>query len=301
MKELINGLIELMRPAEWTKSLGNMIVAVVFAGFLYGIKFDFFIFAQGCLSLFLLWSGLYTLNDYTDRKDDASHPFKKNRPIPSGRVNANIALAFSISLIFIAFVLAYFVNNLLLVCTLCMFVNHIFYTMKPFNFKKRPIVDLISGSLVNPVFRFYSGWVLFVPSFNAPLLPLIMILGLQFGGYGLYRMMSKDFEEKKGYKSTIVLVGPKIRYVFYLSIFIGALAYVLACINSILGFYYLGFLPFHYLLLVLLSVPFVPIYLPVLKEPNNVNTHGKHKKIYILLYAHAFVFFTMFFLLYFIS
>ena len=46
--------------------------------------------------------------------------------------------------------------------------------------KKVPIVDLISGSAINPIFRFYSGWVLLTQAFNAPLLPLVFIVGLQF-------------------------------------------------------------------------------------------------------------------------
>lgn len=294
----IQGLIELMRPLEWSKSLGNMIVAVVFAGFLYNISIDLFLFSKGAIALFFLWSGLYALNDYTDRHDDAAHPFKKNRPIPSGKVSAKSALIFALLLIASAFAIALTINNLLVICLSCMLINHLLYTMKPFEFKKRPFVDLISGSLINPLFRFYSGWVLFVPTLSAPILPLIMISGLQFGGYGLYRMMSAGFEENKGYKSTIVLFGPKIKIIFYVSIAIGGIAYLLACLNSIWDIPELGFLPMRYLWLVICSLPLLPLYRPVLKKPDNVKTEKSHKKIYLVLYAHAFAFFIVFLLLY---
>ncbi|MCX8190004.1 MAG: UbiA family prenyltransferase [Candidatus Diapherotrites archaeon] len=298
MLVLIRGLIELMRPLEWSKSLGNMIVAIVFAGFLYNISFDFILFAKGAIALFFFWSGLYALNDYTDRHDDASHPFKKHRPIPSGKVSANFALLFSILLIVAAFAIAITINNLLAICLSAMLINHLLYTMRPFEFKRRAFVDLISGSLINPLFRFYSGWVLFVPNLSAPLLPLIMITSFQFGGYGIYRMMSASFEEQKGYKSTIVLFGPKIKKLFYASIVVGGITYFLACFNSVIGIKELGFLPMRYLWLVICSLPLLPLYRPVLKKPDNVKTEKSHKRIYLLLYLHTFAFFIAFFLLY---
>lgn len=300
MFALLKGLIELMRPLQWTKSLANMIVAVVFAGFLYNVKFDAGLFALGSASLFFLWSGLYALNDYTDRKEDALHPLKKTRAIPSGRVPARLALLFSIALIVLSFLIAFTINNLLVLCLAGMLINHLLYTMKPFSFKKRPVVDLISGSLVNPLFRFYSGWVLFVPAFNAPLLPLIMILSLQFGGYGLYRMISHDFEKSRGYRSSVIVFGQKIKYVFYAGILVGIVAYFFACINSVLKIPGLGFLPLRYIWLAILSAPLAPLYIPAIKNPKNVNTAGSLRFIYLLLYLHALVFFVSFFLLYFL-
>jgi len=298
MLELLKGLIELMRPAEWSKSLANMIVAFVFAGFMYGAKFDAFVFATGAASVFLLWSGLYTLNDYTDRHEDALHPLKKRRAIPSGRVPAKLALVFSLALILLSFLIAFNLNRLLVLCLCAMLMNQILYTLKPFNFKKRPVVDLISGSLVNPLFRFYSGWVLFVPEFNAPILALVMILGLQLGGYGIYRMISGDFEKSRGYGSSIVFFGPKIKYIFYASILLGISAYFFACLNSMLKIPGIGFLPLRYLWLALLSIPLVPLYLPIIANPNKVNTTNVYRFIYALLYLHTFVFFLLFFLLY---
>ena len=298
MFTFLKGLIQLMRPAEWTKSLANMVIAVVFAGFMHGISFSAELFVLGAAGVCLLWSGLYALNDYTDRVEDALHPLKKCRPIPSGRVPANIALLFSLALIIFSFTLAFSISNLLVLCMLAMLINHILYTMKPFNFKKRPVVDLISGSLVNPVFRFYSGWVLFVPNFNAPILALMLILGLQFGGYGLYRMMSSDFEQRRGYKSSVALFGSKLRYLFYLSIAIGIFAFFFACINSILKIPNIGFLPLRYLLLVGFSIPLLPFYRRAIRNPKEINTSKSYKFIYRLLYLHTLLFLVGFFLLY---
>ena len=298
MLKFVKGLIQLMRPAEWTKSLANMAIAVVFAGIMYGISFNATLFLTGTASVCLLWSGLYALNDYTDRVEDALHQLKRHRPIPSGKVPARFALLFSLTLVFISFVLAIFTSHLLAACMSVMLINHLLYTMKPFNFKKRPIVDLISGSLVNPTFRFYSGWVLFMPKFNAPLLALMLILGLQFGGYGLYRMMSRGFEQKRGYRSSVALFGNRLRYLFYASIALGIFAYFFACINSILKVPAIGFLPVRYLWLVVLSLPLLPLYKKIMKNPQQISTTGSYKFIYRLLYVHTLLFFVGFFLFY---
>ncbi len=281
----------------------NMIIAVVFAGFMYNISFDPWIFLVGAASVCLLWSGLYTLNDYTDRFEDAAHPLKKIRAIPSGRVPANFALAFSLFLLTIAFSLGLFIASLtknlfFVVCLVAMLINQILYTMKPFNFKKKPIVDLISGSLINPIFRFYSGWVLFVPHFYAPLLALLFILGLQFGGYGLYRLMSEEHDKNRKYRSSVALYGSKLKPIFYASLTISVFSFFFACANSVFKLPFLGWLPLRYLLLALLSAFAVPFYIKIIKDPKRVDNVKKYKLLYRFLYFHSILFMLGFLALY---
>lgn len=303
MLPFLKGIVELMRPAEWSKSLLNMAIAVAFAGFMYNISFSYELFLLGAASVCLLWSGLYTLNDYTDRFEDAAHPLKKIRAIPSGRVPASFALFLSISLIAISFSLGFLIafstkNFLFIICLLAMLINQILYTMKPFNFKKRPIVDLISGSLVNPTFRFYAGWTLFVPHLNAPPLALLFIMGLQFGGYGIYRLMSEEHDKNRKYRSSVALYGDRLKPIFYASLAISVFAFFFACANSIINIPGIGALPLRYLILVFLSALPAPYYLHVLKNPKNVDNVKSYRLIYRLLYVHSFLFMLGFLLLY---
>ncbi len=263
-------------------------IAAVTVGLLYGIELEPTRFLLGFVSLAFLWSCLYALNDYTDRHADALHDVKKKRAIPAGKVPEKIALLFSVLLVSASIATAFYVNGfgLLMVCVLIMLANQILYTMKPFNLKKRPVVDLISGSLINPIFRFYAGWVLFIPSFNAPIAVLLFILGFQFGGYNLYRTSSKDHEEKLGLKSSVVLFGEKnMKLVAYAALTIGALSYIIASL-TILPITYLG-LGF----LMLLATPF---YLSALKDPQAIDM----KKMYWLIYIQYAVFIAGFVLLY---
>lgn len=294
MQSFFYGLLQLMRPAEWSKSFGNMVIAAITAAIAFDVILDLGFFLTGFAGVALLWSGLYGINDYTDRKADALHPVKKLRAIPSGKVPAGIGLIFSIILVLIALTIGFFINGsfLYLLCLFIMLLNQVLYTMKPFNFKKRPVLDLISGSLVNPTFRFYAGWTLFVPAFNAPVLALLFILGIQFGGYGLYRMSSKKHETSLNYKSTVVLFGERrIRWLCYLTILAGALSYVFLCFNSLLwpifpALKIAGFWPLSFLLIGLLSLFALPVYKGAMRNPQNINM----KKLYWITYVHYLLF-----------
>lgn len=88
--------IDLLRPAQWIKNV------VVFAGPAAGLKLSsptalgqaFIAFAAFCLAA----SATYALNDVIDRKADASHPTKRNRPVARGAIAPGTALTMSLAL-----------------------------------------------------------------------------------------------------------------------------------------------------------------------------------------------------------
>jgi len=290
-RQTITGLIHLMRPAEWSKSLGNMVLATLVASYVLFAVPSLERFVLGFASVALLWSGLYALNDFTDWQKDALHPVKRRRPIPSGAVSPQLALIFSLALIVASFGIAILLElgRLFLVCLLIMLANQLLYTRKPWELKKRPVLDLVSGSMINPIFRYYAGWVLFVPQFNSPILPLLFIVGLQFGGYGLYRMGSKGFEKKQSYKSSVVLFGErKLRLAYYLALAISSLSFIALCFNSIYRVKHvlLGFLPIEFLALGLVMLLGLPFYKTALKNPQKMDM----RKMYWVVYAQNIVF-----------
>ncbi|MEM0360094.1 MAG: UbiA family prenyltransferase [Candidatus Diapherotrites archaeon] len=306
-RQQIDGYLKLMRPMEWSKSAGNMIIAGVIAAFAYpGIaSFLSLEFAMGLISVILLWSGLYALNDVMDWQEDAQHAVKKKRPIPAGIVSPNAALTFSYLLLFFSLGLALLLHNsLFFLCLLAMFINQIMYTSEPFSFKKRPFLDIISGSVINPIFRFYSGWILLVGSFNAPLLALVFVVGLQVGGYGLYRLMSIEHEKKLGYAGSMTRFNERVlKWFFYFAILAGGLAYFAMCLSPILfegkilpSLPGSGSLPPKYSVLGIASILLFPFYLPFLRKPEK----AAMEKAYKLLYFHYLFFIGGFLLLYFL-
>ncbi len=90
-------VIELMRPRQWTKNLA-VFAAVLFSGSLGDVGMLVTV-AAAFAALCLVSSGLYALNDSIDAERDKLHPIKKNRPVASGRVSRQGALAIGTALI----------------------------------------------------------------------------------------------------------------------------------------------------------------------------------------------------------
>jgi 4-hydroxybenzoate polyprenyltransferase len=91
MERPVTALVRSMRPEQWTKNL------IVFAALIFGRRL-FDPAAVGLsLAAFLIFcavSGVvYLLNDVMDRDVDRLHPFKSRRPIASGELSPQTALA----------------------------------------------------------------------------------------------------------------------------------------------------------------------------------------------------------------
>ncbi|MBI2529828.1 MAG: UbiA prenyltransferase family protein [Candidatus Diapherotrites archaeon] len=290
----IAALIELMRPVEWSKTFGNMVLGSVLALYLTNQPIftlnNFYLFLIGFIAAGpLLWGGLYTLNDYYDWKKDLLHKVKKTRAIPSGRISANAALLFSLLLIFLAIFIGGMSGALFFVCIAVMFFNQILYTSKPFRLKERAVFDLISGSLINPIFRFYAGWVLFASAFNAPIEVLLFVVGFQFAGFTLYRLSNKKLETKLTFRSSNVVFGEKkIRYLAYAAGAIAGLSYLIMCFTI---------LPPRFLILAVLSVLAFPLYAKALSKPQEMDM----RRMYKLIYAHYTLFIIGFILLFYVQ
>ena len=274
MAMAIFSYLQLMRPLEWIKTFGNMVFGALLA--VSFMPFDWATFLLAFIAAGpLLWGGLYTINDITDIEKDKLHSFKKNRPLPSGKISKNSAKVLAAALIITAFGIGIYIGNILfVVCMLAMAVNQFLYTLPPFELKKRPVLDLISGSAVNPFFRFFAGWVLFAGSLNAPLPVVYFLVAVNFGGFFLYRISSKKIEEKMEYDSSAVMFSEKTLKIS--SYFFLATA-ILAFVASI----YSGIFPQSYWLLVIGSIALLPLYWKSIANPKEMNVEFTYRLMYI--------------------
>src|SRR3989344_909737 len=83
-------ILKLLRPRQWIKNFA-LFAAIVFGGHL----FNPLIFNQvilGFIAFCLLSSSTYIINDILDVKKDKLHPFKKTRPIASGKISIKEAI-----------------------------------------------------------------------------------------------------------------------------------------------------------------------------------------------------------------
>ncbi|MEM9774537.1 MAG: decaprenyl-phosphate phosphoribosyltransferase [Chloroflexota bacterium] len=83
-------LIETMRPRQWTKNI-FVFAALVFDGTLDSLLERFISTIIAFVLLCLMSSTVYIMNDLSDIEADREHPTKRNRPLPSGRLNSTMA------------------------------------------------------------------------------------------------------------------------------------------------------------------------------------------------------------------
>jgi 4-hydroxybenzoate polyprenyltransferase len=85
------GLIRTMRPRQWTKNV------FIYAGLIFdGQLFVLDSLLRVTVSYFLLClvaGTIYIVNDLVDIEADKLHPTKKNRPLPSGQLSKQVAIA----------------------------------------------------------------------------------------------------------------------------------------------------------------------------------------------------------------
>ncbi|MEW6329202.1 MAG: UbiA family prenyltransferase [Candidatus Micrarchaeota archaeon] len=158
----LSAFIQLMRPQQWYKNL------IFFTAFIFSKNLaNSALYAQlalGFASLCLASSANYAINDILDMKNDARHPEKKNRPLPSGKIKAGEAYFFALILLIASLALAYSVSLAFFAAILLFFTLTQIYSFRAKNIVFADIVFVstnfviraISGALaINVVF---SPW-----------------------------------------------------------------------------------------------------------------------------------------------
>lgn len=140
------------RPRQWIKNL-VVFAPVVFQGQLFIPEIflkEFYAFIFFCV----IASGVYLLNDVKDYEKDRMHPVKRNRPIASGKVSRNLALAVAFTLFTIYIPLSFINVGKYFGITLCIYlILQLAYTLK---LKDIIIVDALTISL-GFILRAFAG------------------------------------------------------------------------------------------------------------------------------------------------
>lgn len=131
----------------------------------------------GFIGFSLIASGVYILNDYRDRKEDAQHPVKKDRPLASGKVSVRVAFTLMGGVVAAGLIIFAFLDKYAFyLVTAYVFLN-ILYT---FRLKHIPIID-ISIIAIGFVIRVAVGALVAQPHIPLSMwLILMMFLGALF-------------------------------------------------------------------------------------------------------------------------
>ena len=100
---------KLLRPQQWYKNL-LVFLPLIFVGKLLDSQL-LWITILGFVSLCLVSSFNYIINDIIDRKKDRAHPEKRKRPIAAGKISITFALVIAAILIILGLRLAFVLDR----------------------------------------------------------------------------------------------------------------------------------------------------------------------------------------------
>lgn len=156
MDNLLFLLIKSARPKQWLKNMA-IYAALLFSGFFFYqesgqlpyfaiVTFAFFIFC-------VMTSSIYLVNDIIDIESDRKHPFKKNRPIASGKLPVPIAVFSAITGIAVVFFLSLSLPTFFKILIMAYLGLQILYSTKLKQYAIFDIISIASGFLI----RVYAG------------------------------------------------------------------------------------------------------------------------------------------------
>lgn len=157
----------------------------------------------GIISICLVASANYVINEYLDAEYDKYHPLKNKRSSVVSDVNSVIVYLEYTFLAAIGLLIAYGVSLKFLSMALLLLVMGVIYNVKPFRSKDRVFLDVLSESVNNPI-RFAAGWFIFSPALGIPsskwdldwintFPPVSIIIAYWMGG--AFLMATKRFAE----------------------------------------------------------------------------------------------------------
>ncbi|MFH1367786.1 MAG: decaprenyl-phosphate phosphoribosyltransferase [Elusimicrobiota bacterium] len=135
-------ILESFRPRQWTKNL------IIFAGILFSQNITdlrmLAVTAAAFLVFCLLSGAVYTINDIVDAEEDKKHPLKSKRPVASGRLNKNAALAISLMIAAASLTASFFFGPVFLLISAGYLLLQLAYS---FYLKQLVIIDVFAIAL----------------------------------------------------------------------------------------------------------------------------------------------------------
>ncbi len=203
----IKAYISIARPDHWFKN-GFMVIGIFLAFFIEPLDSNTTIVLNIMLSIIsvcLVASSNYVINEVLDAPFDRHHPEKCKRPVPSGRVYLPVAYAEWIILAAMGLYTGFLISWPFFYSALSLWVAGLVYNIPPLRTKEIPYVDVLTESLNNPI-RLFMGWFAIVPDKIPPISIIFAywMAGAFFMGakrFAEYRMIN-DPETAQKYRAS---------------------------------------------------------------------------------------------------
>ena len=166
--------------------------------------------AVGLLSLCIVASSNYVINEVMDAPFDRQHPRKCNRPVPSGTVNIPLAYVEWLALMIAGVSLGVTVSVPFTMTLLALWIMGCVYNVQPLRSKDVPYVDVLSEAINNPL-RMLAGWYMVVGGSTVPPASLL----LTYWMIGSYFMAMKRFAEYRDIHDPVRAAAYRKSFAFY--------------------------------------------------------------------------------------
>lgn len=172
MVQLFFQIVKTIRPRQALKNL-SLFAPLVFSGnLLLANKLLVVIYAFACFTM--MTSSIYLINDIIDLPLDRLHPFKKNRPIASGKLPIPIALFVAIVSATLSLALSASINYFFFLTVFAYFLLQIAYSLILKNIIVTDVLVVAAGFIL----RVYAGAIIINVHMNVWFLLCVVSLAL---------------------------------------------------------------------------------------------------------------------------
>lgn len=165
----------------------------------------------GMISICLVASSNYVINEVLDAPSDLSHPVKRNRPTPAGLVSLPLAYVQWIALMVVGVAIGLSVSRPFAITVFILWVMGCIYNIPPVRSKDLPYLDVLSEAVNNPL-RMLAGWFIGSTGTFAP-----ASLLLSYWMVGCYFMAIKRYAEYREIGDSRVAAAYRKSFAFYTS------------------------------------------------------------------------------------
>lgn len=151
MGQLLFAIFKTARPRQWLKNVA-VFTTILFTGQLFVAK-AFIATLWAFVAFCLLSSSSYIVNDILDAARDRKHPFKKFRPIASGKLPIGIAWCVAILFFVIGMGISIYLGMSFFILAVVFMILQYSYS---FVFKHKPIIDILAITAAY-FLRVYAG------------------------------------------------------------------------------------------------------------------------------------------------
>ncbi len=207
----LSGHFQIARVDHWFKNvlvLPGIIVALSIdpaqATFTLGLHV-----LVGLVSICLVASSNYVINELLDARFDRHHPTKFMRPVPSGQVSIPLAYTQWIVLMIAGLGLGLFLSVSFAMTMLALWMMGCIYNIPPLRSKELPYVDVLTEAINNPL-RMLAGWFIVAPG---TIMPVSLLLS--YWMVGCYFMGMKRFAECRQFSDPARATAYRKSFAFY--------------------------------------------------------------------------------------